>query len=79
MPTTELDLIIHLSLSKALSINIYLSYNNQSTKENNINNTAQSTPKTQDICGSPQCGATSTNRFAFFIIHPDLTFISPVH
>jgi hypothetical protein len=40
-----------------------------------INKTSQSNQKTQDICGSPQCGATFTNCFSFFIILQSLTFI----
>ena len=58
------------------TIDISIIHNNQITEKIcNINNTTQSKPKTQDIRGSPQCGATSTNHFAFFIICLNLIFI----
>jgi hypothetical protein len=51
-------------------------HNIQCTKKiHSINITTQRKPSTQDLRGSPQCGATSTNEFFFFISLQSLTSI----
>jgi hypothetical protein len=57
-------------------MDISIIHNIQCTKQiHSINITAQSKPSTQYLCGSPQFGATSTNKFFFFISLQSFTFI----